>query len=275
MASCREGVRGAHSTDEGGEKPPEGEGLTLVVSVSGGKREGMPARANNPTDKVRQLRRRLYVSAKRSRTRRFHALYDRLCRGDVLAEAWNRVKANRGAAGVDGETLSMIEQWGEREFLEDVQQRLRTGEYLPQPVRRRYIPKPGAACNDVDHAGASPAAAVARFGCVAMPDAFGGRPPRVKAQVEVLGALQRLQGPTCQEGERRLGPQRVRTPQRRKNAHVKQVVGCGAAEPLRLGRRPVDAGEVTGHMRPASLPAYWWWHQSIGRRSKAGKVSRS
>ncbi len=114
----------------------------MVVPVIGGKREGMPARANNPTDKVRQLRRRLYVSAKRSRTRRFHALYDRIGRGDVLVEAWNRVKANRGAAGIDGETLSMIEQGGEREFLQDVQQRLRTGEYLPQPVRRRYIPKP-------------------------------------------------------------------------------------------------------------------------------------
>ncbi|MGH2607384.1 MAG: reverse transcriptase domain-containing protein, partial [Anaerolineales bacterium] len=101
----------------------------------------MPARANNPTDKVRQLQRRLYVSAKRSRTRRFHALYDRVCRGDVLAEAWKRVKANRGAAGIDGETLSMIEQRGEREFLDDVQLRLRTGEYLPQPVRRQYIPK--------------------------------------------------------------------------------------------------------------------------------------
>jgi RNA-directed DNA polymerase len=51
------------------------------------------------------------------------------------------VKRNRGAAGVDGETLSMIEQWGETSFLEDVEQRLRTGKYQPQPVRRRYIPK--------------------------------------------------------------------------------------------------------------------------------------
>lgn len=114
----------------------------MVTPVPGGNHEGMPARANDPTDKVRQLQRRLYVSAKRSRKRRFHALYDRIYRGDVLAEAWDRVKANRGAAGVDGETLSMIEQGGEREFLEDVQQRLRTGEYLPQPVRRQYIPKP-------------------------------------------------------------------------------------------------------------------------------------
>lgn len=112
------------------------------MPVSGGKREGMPARANHPTDKVQQLQRRLCVSAKRSRARRFHALYDRICRGDVLAEAWKRVKANRGAAGIDDVTLSMIEQGGEGEFLEDVQQRLRTGQYLPQPVRRQYIPKP-------------------------------------------------------------------------------------------------------------------------------------
>jgi RNA-directed DNA polymerase len=102
----------------------------------------MAERPNNPADKVRKLRRRLYVTAKRNGTRRFHALYDRICRGDVLAEAWKRVKANKGAAGVDGETLSMIEQEGVEEFLRDLQQRLRTGRYWPQPVRRQYIPKP-------------------------------------------------------------------------------------------------------------------------------------
>src|SRR5512134_3834859 len=102
----------------------------------------MAERPNNPAEKVRQLRRRLFVAAKRSHGRRFHALYDRICRGDVLAEAWKRVKANRGAAGIDGETLSMIEQGGVEEFLQDVQQRLRAGEYWPQPVRRQYIPKP-------------------------------------------------------------------------------------------------------------------------------------
>ena len=48
---------------------------------------------NDPADKVRRLQRALYVAAKRSRTRRFHALFDRICRGDVLAEAWERVKA--------------------------------------------------------------------------------------------------------------------------------------------------------------------------------------
>jgi group II intron reverse transcriptase/maturase len=97
---------------------------------------------NNPECKVRRLQRGLYMAAKRSRTRRFHALYDRICRGDVLAEAWERVKANKGAAGIDGETLSMIEQGGVESFLLDTQRRLRVGRYWPQPVRRQYIPKP-------------------------------------------------------------------------------------------------------------------------------------
>ena len=74
----------------------------------------MSERTNDPADRVRQLQRQLYVTAKRSRRRRFHALFDRICRGDVLAEAWERVKANKGAAGIDGETLSMIEQGGVR-----------------------------------------------------------------------------------------------------------------------------------------------------------------
>ena len=95
-----------------------------------------------PLDKVRQLQRRLYVTAKRSRGRRFHALYDRIYRGDVLAEAWRRVRSNRGAAGVDGETLRAIEQGGVEEFLAELQVRLRSGRYRPQPVRRVYLAKP-------------------------------------------------------------------------------------------------------------------------------------
>jgi len=113
----------------------------LVVPVSGGKREGMVATPNNPALKVRQLQRVLFMAAKQIRKRRFHALYDRICRSDVLAEAWERVRANKGAAGVDGETLSMIEQEGVETFLRDIQQRLRTGMYWPHPVRRQYIPK--------------------------------------------------------------------------------------------------------------------------------------
>ncbi|MHC4067849.1 MAG: reverse transcriptase domain-containing protein, partial [Planctomycetota bacterium] len=101
----------------------------------------MAVRSNNPEDKVRQLQRGLYMAAKRSRGRRFHALYDRIHRGDVLAEAWRRVKANRGAAGVDGESLATIARQGVAPFLDEVARRLQDGRYRPQPVRRRYIPK--------------------------------------------------------------------------------------------------------------------------------------
>lgn len=71
----------------------------------------------------------------------------------------------------------------------------------------------GAACNGIDHAGESPAAAIARFGCVAVPDVLRGRPLGAQAQAKVLGAGRT--GPTRQEGERTLGPQRERTLQRR------------------------------------------------------------
>ena len=97
--------------------------------------------SNNPVGKVRELQRTLYTCAKRSRTRRFHALYDRVGRSDVLLEAWERVRGNKGAAGVDGESIADIEQRGVEGFLQDLQKDLREGRYRPRPVRRRYIPK--------------------------------------------------------------------------------------------------------------------------------------
>ncbi|AUX29625.1 RNA-directed DNA polymerase [Sorangium cellulosum] len=98
-------------------------------------------RGREPMDKVRQLQRRLWVAAKRHPGRRFHALYDRIARGDVLAEAWKRVKRNRGAAGVDAQTLADIEQHGVERFLEELGVTLRAGTYRPTAVLRRYIPK--------------------------------------------------------------------------------------------------------------------------------------
>src|SRR5262249_44427945 len=90
---------------------------------------------------VRELQRGLFRAAKRSRNRRFHALYDRIHRGDVLVEAWRRVKSHKGAAGGDGETLEAVEQRGETGFLCEIPDRLKTGTYRPQPVGRRYIDK--------------------------------------------------------------------------------------------------------------------------------------
>jgi len=97
--------------------------------------------AKTPIDKVRQLQRKLYVCAKQSRTRRFHALYDRIHRSDVLWEAWRRVRSNGGAAGVDAERIKAIEQRGPGEYLAEIQAVLRAGQYRPSPVKRRYIPK--------------------------------------------------------------------------------------------------------------------------------------
>ncbi len=102
----------------------------------------MTVTSNNPIDKVRELQRKLFTAAKCNPGRRFHALFDRIHRGDVLLEAWKRVRSNRGAAGIDGVTLKMIEQRGVEDFLLEIQGILRAGKYRPSPVWRRYIPKP-------------------------------------------------------------------------------------------------------------------------------------
>jgi RNA-directed DNA polymerase len=93
--------------------------------------------------KVRELQRRLWAAAKQSPERRFHALYDRIHRGDVLWEAWERVRENRGAAGVDRVTLAYVEEvYGVARLLGELQADLRAGTYRPAPARRVDIPKP-------------------------------------------------------------------------------------------------------------------------------------
>jgi RNA-directed DNA polymerase len=113
-----------------------------------GKRKGMTGKTGSnsperrrPLDNVRQLQRRLCAAAKRSPERRFHALYDRMWRGDVLHEAWKRVRQNRGSAGLDAQTIAEVEQHGAARFLEELGGVLRAGEYRPSATLRRYIPK--------------------------------------------------------------------------------------------------------------------------------------
>ncbi len=101
--------------------------------------------AERPTpsqDKTRELQRELYLAAKRSRNRRFHALYDRIFRPDILWRAWEEVRRNGGSAGVDGVTIAEVEREGVEQFLDQIAQDLKAGKYRPQPVRRVYIPKP-------------------------------------------------------------------------------------------------------------------------------------
>ncbi len=113
-----------------------------------GTREGMAGKTGpndpdgrRPGDKVQQLQRQLWAAAKRSPGRRFHALYDHIWRRDVLQEAWKRVRRNRGAAGVDGQSIRDVEQYGVERFLEEPGAVLRAGRYRAEVVRRRYIPK--------------------------------------------------------------------------------------------------------------------------------------
>ena len=97
---------------------------------------------NNSKEKVRQLQNKLYLTAKKCSSRRFHALYDKVYRDDVLYEAWKRVKANKGSNGVDGITIEDIEAKGVKRYLTGIQSELKSGTYRPLPVRRVMIPKP-------------------------------------------------------------------------------------------------------------------------------------
>jgi len=112
-----------------------------------GTRKGMDAERPNtpqgrsPEDNVRRLQGRLRDVAKQQPGRKFHALYDRIYRSDVLYEAWGQVRRNQGAAGVDAQTIAAVEQNGVENFLEAIQAELRENEYRPQAVLRRYIPK--------------------------------------------------------------------------------------------------------------------------------------
>ena len=94
-------------------------------------------------NKVRVLQRELYRAAKAQKERRFGVLYDKVYRADILWEAWERVRANKGAAGVDGQTLQDIEHAGVGQFLRGLADELREKRYRPNRVRRTYIPKPG------------------------------------------------------------------------------------------------------------------------------------
>jgi len=95
-----------------------------------------------PLEKVRVLQRKLYRAAKAQPQRTFGVLFDKVCSLEVLCVAWDQVRRNRGAAGVDGETIEAIEAKGTQQFLMELQEDLRKQRYRPAPVRRVFIPKP-------------------------------------------------------------------------------------------------------------------------------------
>ena len=98
-------------------------------------------KANDTIDKARQLQRKLYLAAKANRKRRFHAMYDKIYRMDILQEAWKRVKANGGAGGIDKVSIEDVKAYGEDKLLSEIAETLECNNYRPLPVRRTYIPK--------------------------------------------------------------------------------------------------------------------------------------
>ena len=94
-----------------------------------------------PLDSVRTLQSSLQAKAKSEATFRFYSLWDKICREDVLAEAYRRCRANRGAPGVDGVRFEEIESQGREAWLRRLRQELVLGQYRPQPLLRVWIPK--------------------------------------------------------------------------------------------------------------------------------------
>jgi len=94
-------------------------------------------------DNIRTLQRKLYLKAKAEPHFRFYLLYDKVHRADILRHAYDLVRANKGAPGVDGVSCAEIEAAGREDWLGGIETELRTKTYQPQPVRRVMIPKPG------------------------------------------------------------------------------------------------------------------------------------
>ena len=134
-----QGVGGGHSTEELRENRGEGRAATFIKRTKQGKAAGLPpqgkaqprpsqARRKAPArlDNARKLQRTLYRVAKQQPERRFTLLYDKVCRQDILQEAWQRVKSNKGAAGVDQVDIDAIREYGEERFLNELEQELRS-----------------------------------------------------------------------------------------------------------------------------------------------------
>jgi RNA-directed DNA polymerase len=98
-------------------------------------------------DPVRALQRTLYRAAKADPGRRFHALYDKVHRRDVLERAWVQVWRNGGAPGIDQTTIADVEEYGVCRLLDELEAELREQRFKPLPARRVYIPKPGVGTN--------------------------------------------------------------------------------------------------------------------------------
>ena len=143
-ASCE--VREGQSTDDGRDSTTLSEGRALAAHKpvqDGGELHSAGSMSGGTRIKrLEPFLNGLYQCAKADRQRVFHSLHDKLCSMDVLTEAWNRVASNRGASGVDNETIEDIRNSGAEQYLSALQHELINETYKVECVRRVYIPKP-------------------------------------------------------------------------------------------------------------------------------------
>jgi len=111
--------------------------VTKVARAEGIGPLGLPT----PEAKVQTLQTLLHEKAKAETKCRFHSLWDKVFREDVLTVAYRRCRANGGSAGVDGEKFEDIESEGEERWLGNLREELRTRQYSPKPLLRVWIPK--------------------------------------------------------------------------------------------------------------------------------------
>jgi RNA-directed DNA polymerase len=121
--------------------PAEGRGPDLRQAGKATRPRRLAEGPSTPRERVRKLQNSLQAKAKAEPAFRFYALWDKVCRADVLEEAYRACRRNGGAPGCDGLTFDQINSHGMERWLEELRQELRAGEYRPQPLLRVWIPK--------------------------------------------------------------------------------------------------------------------------------------
>src|SRR5580693_3931625 len=121
--------------------PAEGRGPDLRQARKVTRPRRLADGPATPLETVRKLQTSLQAKAKAEPAFRFYALWDKVCRADVLEEAYRAYRRNDGAPGCDGMTFDQIATHGQDRWLEELRQELRDGDYRPQPLLRVWIPK--------------------------------------------------------------------------------------------------------------------------------------
>lgn len=108
-------------------------------SIGGGTETSLCERPGNSSERIQVEARR--SDGRREKGRKVHSLIDKVYSRKNLELAWEKVKANKGAGGIDGVSIERFEANKDR-YLDELHRALKEDRYRPTPVRRVWIPKP-------------------------------------------------------------------------------------------------------------------------------------